>query len=96
MKAVFYEGNQKIRVGQCAPVPPKAGEVQIKVSYAGICGTDLHIFHGHMDKRVTFPQVMGHEMSGVIQEVGETVTDFVVGDHVTVRTSGLLRGMSSL
>jgi (R,R)-butanediol dehydrogenase/meso-butanediol dehydrogenase/diacetyl reductase len=84
MKATFYEGNQTIRVGACTPVPPQAGEVQIKVSHAGICGTDLHIYLGHMDKRVTFPQIMGHEMSGVIHEVGEGVTDYKVGQPVTV------------
>ncbi|MDQ0218153.1 Zn-dependent alcohol dehydrogenase [Peribacillus cavernae] len=84
MRAAFYEGNEKIRVGESVPVPPKAGEVQIKVSHAGICGTDLHIFHGHMDKRVTFPQIMGHEMSGTIHAVGEGVINYSVGDRVTV------------
>ncbi|MBP1153616.1 MULTISPECIES: alcohol dehydrogenase catalytic domain-containing protein [unclassified Paenibacillus] len=84
MKATFYEGNRQIRMGECIPVPPGMGEVQIKVSHAGICGTDLHIYHGHMDKRVSFPQTMGHEMSGVIQELGEGVTDYAIGDRVTV------------
>jgi (R,R)-butanediol dehydrogenase / meso-butanediol dehydrogenase / diacetyl reductase len=84
MKAVFYEGNKKISTGECTPVEPKSGEVQIKVSYAGICGTDLHIYLGHMDKRVTFPQIMGHEMSGVVHAVGEGVSNFSVGDRVTV------------
>ena len=85
MKAVYYEGNRSIRLGECMPVSPRAGEVRIRVSYAGICGTDLHIYHGHMDKRVVFPQIMGHEMSGVIQELGEEVTGFAIGDRVTVR-----------
>ncbi|NTZ19234.1 Zn-dependent alcohol dehydrogenase [Paenibacillus sp. JMULE4] len=84
MKAAFYEGNRTIRVGEGISVPPRTGEVQIEVSHAGICGTDLHIFHGHMDKRVSFPQVMGHEMSGVIHALGEGVTGYAVGDRVTV------------
>jgi (R,R)-butanediol dehydrogenase/meso-butanediol dehydrogenase/diacetyl reductase len=84
MKAVFYEGDRKIRMGSCVPEQPKAGEVQIQVSHAGICGTDLHIYHGHMDKRVTFPQVMGHEMSGIVKQVGEGVTGYQPGDKVTV------------
>lgn len=84
MKAAYYEGNQKIRVGECIPVAPKAGEVQIKVSYAGICGTDLHIYHGQMDKRVTMPQIIGHEMSGIVHQVGEGVGGWAAGDHVTV------------
>jgi len=84
MKATFYEGNKTIRVGECQPVAPKAGEVQIAVSYAGICGTDLHLYLGHMDQRVTFPQVLGHEMSGIVHAVGEGVTHVSVGDPVTV------------
>jgi len=85
MKAAFYEGNQSIRIGACAPVAPSAGQVQIQVSHCGICGTDLHIFHGKMDHRVRKPLVMGHEMSGSIAALGEGVEGFAVGDRVTVR-----------
>lgn len=84
MKAAYYEGNKSIRVGDCSPVAPKAGEVQLKVSHVGICGTDLHIYHGAMDKRVTFPQIMGHEMSGVVAAVGEGVSNVQINDPVTV------------
>ena len=73
-KAAFYEGNEKIRIGDNQPVPPAKGEVQIRVSHCGICGTDLHVFHGKMDHRVTFPQVIGHEMSGTITAAGEDVS----------------------
>lgn len=84
MQAVFYEGNQTIRAGECMPVPPQKGQVQLKVSHCGICGTDLHIYHGVMDQRVTFPQIMGHEVSGTISAIGEGVEGFSVGDSVTV------------
>ena len=84
MKAAFYEGNKTIRIGACVPREPGAGEVQIKVSHVGICGTDLHVFHGDMDKRVTFPQIIGHEMSGTVAALGEGVTHVGVGDPVTV------------
>ena len=66
-------------------VPPGEGQVQIKVSHCGICGTDLHVFHGKMDHRVTFPQVIGHEMSGTITAAGEGVSGWAAGDRVTVR-----------
>ena len=62
MKAVFYEGNRQIQVGEYAPVAPQVGQVQIKVSPCGICGTDLHIYHGVRDNRVTRPQVLGYEI----------------------------------
>ncbi|MGH9723146.1 MAG: zinc-dependent alcohol dehydrogenase [Bryobacteraceae bacterium] len=85
MKAAFYEGNERIRVGECTPVAPAPGQVQIRVSHCGICGTDLHVFHGKMDYRVTFPQVLGHEMSGAIETIGGGVEGFSAGDRVTVR-----------
>ncbi|HTM49820.1 MAG TPA: alcohol dehydrogenase catalytic domain-containing protein [Bryobacteraceae bacterium] len=85
MKAAFYEGHEKIRIGDCAPIAPAAGQVQIQVSHCGICGTDLHVFHGKMDHRVTFPQVIGHEMSGTITAIGSGVSGWSAGDRVTVR-----------
>jgi (R,R)-butanediol dehydrogenase/meso-butanediol dehydrogenase/diacetyl reductase len=85
MQAVFFEGNRTLRVGECVAVEPGAGEVQIQVAYCGICGTDLHLFHGAMAHRLTLPHVMGHEMSGTITRVGRGVTGWSAGDRVTVR-----------
>jgi (R,R)-butanediol dehydrogenase/meso-butanediol dehydrogenase/diacetyl reductase len=84
MQAVFYEGDRKISVGSNEAVAPQQSEVKLKVSHCGICGTDLHIFHGAMDGRVTFPQVLGHEMSGTVHAIGDGVTDFTIGDRVAV------------
>lgn len=84
MHAAYYEGNRIITMGACEPKPPKEGEVQLKVSHSGICGTDLHIFHGVMDARVKMPQIMGHEMSGIVHQLGENVEGFKVGDRVAV------------
>jgi (R,R)-butanediol dehydrogenase/meso-butanediol dehydrogenase/diacetyl reductase len=85
MRAVFFEGNRTFRVGGCVAVEPGAGQVQIRVAYCGICGTDLHLFHGAMAQRLTLPHVMGHEMSGTIAAVGEGVAGYQPGDRVTVR-----------
>lgn len=85
MKAAFYKGNETIEVGEGAPIEPQPDQVQLKVSHVGICGTDMHIYHGHMDQRVHIPQIMGHEGSGVITAVGESVQGFAVGDRVVVR-----------
>ena len=85
MQAVFFEGNRTLRLGESLPVEPRAGQVQLRVAYCGICGTDLHLFHGAMAHRLTLPHVMGHEMSGTIAAVGSGVAGWRAGDRGTVR-----------
>jgi 2-desacetyl-2-hydroxyethyl bacteriochlorophyllide A dehydrogenase len=85
VKAVYYEGGGRFTLGEAEPRPPEAGEVRLAVAYCGICGTDLHIAHGAMDHRVKVPQVIGHEMSGTVAELGSGVDGFAVGDAVVVR-----------
>ena len=85
MKAAYYQGNRTISLGESVPRKPGPDEVRIHVAYCGVCGTDLHIFKGGMDKRVSIPQVIGHEMSGEIAEVGGKVQGWSVGDRVVVR-----------
>ena len=84
MQAACYMGARTMSVLEREPQPPGAGEVEIAVAYTGICGTDLHIFHGAMDARVTVPAVLGHEMSGTVSAVGDGVTGWAPGDRVTV------------
>ncbi len=83
-QAAYYEGERKIRLGVGEPVDPGAGEAQLQVSHCGICGTDLHIFHGAMDARVKMPLVMGHEMSATVSKLGAGVDGFDLGDRVVV------------
>ena len=85
MKATLYEGNKTFNVIEKEIEQPSKGEVRIKVAYVGVCGTDVHIYHGMMDKRVNIPETIGHEMSGIIDAVGEGVDGFSVGDKVVVR-----------
>ena len=85
MKATVYKGNGTFSVIDKNMEAPKSDEVRIKVAYTGVCGTDVHIFHGMMDKRVAIPQTIGHEMSGTIDAVGEHVSDYSVGEKVVVR-----------
>lgn len=84
MTAVTYNGSRTFRTSDLPPARPRPGEVQIAVSYTGLCGTDLHIFHGDMDSRVSMPAIIGHEMSGTIADVGDGVTGWTVGQPVTV------------
>lgn len=84
MRAAQYTGNETFLTAEVTTTAPGPGQVQIRVAYTGICGTDLHVYRGHMDSRVTFPAVIGHEMSGVVETVGNGVSDWKPGDHVTV------------
>lgn len=83
-QAAYYEGNRTIRHGPGELVEPASDEVQLKISHCGICGTDLHIYHGAMDARVQMPLVMGHEMSATVHKLGDGVVDFEIGDKVVV------------
>lgn len=67
---------------------PKAtnDHVKIKVSYTGICGTDMHTFTGEYRNSKT-PVVLGHEFSGTVVEIGKNVTKVKVGDRVTSETT---------
>jgi len=82
--AAYYTGGGTIEVGETLAGAPAAGQVQVAVSFTGICGTDLHILHGHMDHRVRRPGVIGHEMSGRVVALGDGVDGWSVGDAVTV------------
>lgn len=84
LKGAYYAGTEQMLVDACRPLEPGPGQVQLEVSHCGICGTDLHVFLGHMNHRVKTPQVIGHEMSGTVRAAGAGVEGFTAGDRVTV------------
>ncbi|VGO15476.1 putative zinc-type alcohol dehydrogenase-like protein YjmD [Pontiella desulfatans] len=85
MKAAYYTGDQSFTIREDQPKEPQAGEARVKIAYCGICGTDLHVYHGAMDARVTTNRVVGHECSGIVDALGEGVEGFEVGDQVVIR-----------
>ncbi|MEQ8210966.1 MAG: alcohol dehydrogenase catalytic domain-containing protein [Lacipirellulaceae bacterium] len=85
MKSAQYQGDKTIQVGRSEALAPAEGEVRLEVAFCGICGTDMHIFHGAMDQRVAMPQIIGHEASATVAEVGEGVTSVSPGDRIAVR-----------
>jgi 2-desacetyl-2-hydroxyethyl bacteriochlorophyllide A dehydrogenase len=85
MKAAIYQGNKTFTTDEGQAVAPGPGEVRLDVAFCGVCGTDVHIYHGAMDGRVGPPQVIGHEASARVAEIGEGVQEISVGDRVAVR-----------
>ncbi len=82
MKAYIYNGKHDARL-EDIPIPKATpGEVVIKVSLACICRTDLHILEGKLP--VKPGTVLGHEVMGVIHEIGDGVSGFEIGDRVVV------------
>jgi len=85
MKAAVYFKKHDMRVVDI--LVPEVGErdVRIKVKFCGVCGTDLHIYHGDGGAApVPEGTVIGHEFSGVVDAVGPKVTRFKPGDRVAV------------
>lgn len=82
MKVAPGVGNVELR--ELAQPEPRAGQALIEVSAAGICGTDLHIYHDEFKTRP--PVVMGHEVAGRIVAVGDGVAGLASGDRVTTET----------
>ena len=94
MKAIVKhakgEGNIELRE---VPEPePGRKEVRIRVKAAGICGSDLHIYHGDIQIPMKPPFIIGHEFSGTIDKVGEEVNRWQQGDRVTAENSHTVCG----
>ncbi|MBU9738487.1 galactitol-1-phosphate 5-dehydrogenase [Diplocloster agilis] len=80
MKAGVVHAREDIRYEEIPTPSPKAGQVLIKVKYTGICGSDVPRVNG--DACHFFPNVLGHEFSGVVEKTGEGVTGVKPGDRV--------------
>ena len=84
MRAGILYADRDIRLGDAPDPPVGPDEVLIAPSFAGICGTDLHVYRGEFHSRVKFPAILGHEFGGIIQQVGTDVQGFQAGDRVVV------------
>ncbi len=83
MRASFYRRDRRFETGS-APMPEaKPGEALLHVRRVGICGSDLHIFQGHLDHRVPLNNTIGHEVLADIAEIASG-SAFATGDRVVV------------
>lgn len=95
MKAALFHAKEDLRIEDVPEPSPGPGEVKLQNAFAGICGSDLHVYyspeaagldfdHPHPVTGATLPQILGHEFSGTVTELGEGVTNVAVGDRVAV------------
>ncbi|MTV27409.1 2,3-butanediol dehydrogenase [Nitriliruptoraceae bacterium ZYF776] len=95
MRALRFHGKQDVRVEDVDPPTPGPGQVRLRNGYAGICGSDLHVYYDPANAGLDFehphpitgsmpPQILGHEFSGEVVELGEGVDGLEVGDRVAV------------
>lgn len=63
---------------------PKVGEVLVKIMEIGVCGSDIHVWHGK-HPFTSYPVTQGHEVSGEVAALGEGVTGFTIGQKVTIQ-----------
>jgi len=94
MKAVRYHGEKDLRYEDIAVPEVKKGQVKVRPSWCGICGTDLHEYLGgpnlcpttpHPITKETVPLTFGHEFSGIVDAVGQGVTKYKKGDRVVIQ-----------
>jgi L-iditol 2-dehydrogenase len=82
MKAAFLIEPKNILFKEVPISEPKFGEVRIKISKIGICGSDVHLFLGH--RLLEKPTIIGHEGIGIIDKIGEGVKNRSLGERVVI------------
>src|SRR5215217_7979054 len=83
MRAVVFSGPGQFSLEDVPDPIPGPRDVLVRVEAVGICGTDIHVLDGEFAPTV-FPIIPGHETSGVVEVVGDEVTELASGDHVSV------------
>jgi alcohol dehydrogenase, propanol-preferring len=84
MRAMVFDGHAPSLVERDLPDPvPRTNQVLIDVHACGVCRTDLHVVDGELTQPKC-PLIPGHEIVGVVAQVGEGVTEFAAGDRVGV------------
>ena len=89
MKAVICHAPEDLRIDTLPEERPGPGQLQVRVAFGGICGSDLHYYqHGGFGTvRIREPMALGHEISGVVSALGEGVQGFELGQRVAISPS---------
>jgi L-iditol 2-dehydrogenase len=88
VKAAILYGKEQVRIDEISPAPLGPGEVRLTIEAALTCGTDLKVFQrGYHARMIQPPATFGHELAGVISDLGAGVTGWRVGQRVVVANS---------
>lgn len=89
MRSIVIHKAKDLRIEETEVQAPNAGEVLVRIATGGICGSDLHYYnHGGFGTiKVKEPMILGHEVSGYIEEVGPEVTGLTKGDLIALSPS---------
>lgn len=79
--AVTWESGKPLTIETIQVAPPKANEIRVKVVTAGVCHTDATSLHG-VGMKLIHPAVLGHEGAGIVESIGEGVTEFKPGNTI--------------
>ncbi|KVI04866.1 Alcohol dehydrogenase, C-terminal [Cynara cardunculus var. scolymus] len=79
--AVAWEAGKPLVIEEVEVAPPEKMEVRIKILFTSLCHTDVYFWEAKGQNPV-FPRILGHEAGGIVESVGEGVTDLQPGDHV--------------
>lgn len=86
IRVLVYDGPHQLRIDTRTRPEPGPGQVLLRMAYVGICGSDLHGYTGESGRRVP-GMVMGHEASGWVEQIGDSVEGLRVGEPVTFNPS---------
>ena len=95
MKAVQIVKPEDLRVIDIEKPVIDEKQCSCKMTAAGICGSDMGIYHG-TNAAATYPRIIGHEMVGRVDQVGSNVKNLKVGDRVIINQGNQLRPLLSL
>ena len=87
MKAAVYEGIEKMVIKEVDKPKCTEDNIVIRVKACAICGTDIRTYH-HGKKNVKPPQIIGHEIAGIVDEAGKNVKGLKKGDRVSILSEG--------
>src|SRR3954466_14702413 len=83
MKTIVCVEPNVFKVADVEPPLQQPGEALISIKRIGICGTDLHAYKGNQPF-FSYPRILGHELSGIVEAIGREVSEFKASDQVTV------------